>query len=142
VVGTIKDKGSALTEDDNFIFTDYALSVEDIFKDNAARSIQPGTQIIITRPGGTMHLNGRTMTAIDEAFQPLQPGSRYRLFLQFVPATGAYRTSLGAGSYEFKNQLLIKLTAEALPANLEAGHAAAPFIDSLHQAADGACNAH
>lgn len=140
VVGTIKDKNSDLTEDDNFIFTDYELAVEDVLKDNAAHSIQPATQITVTRPGGTLQLSGRTVTAIDEGFKPLQPGSRYLLFLQFVPATGAYTTSASAGSYQLKNQRLIKLTAESLPPDFEAGQDAAAFVDSLRQAANGACH--
>jgi hypothetical protein len=140
VVGTIKDKISALTEEDNFIFTDYELLVEDILKNNVVDLIQPDIQITITRPGGTIRLHGQNVTALDEAFPLLQTGSRYLLFLQFIPATGAYKTATGTESYLIRNKRLIKLTAESRPPDLEAGNDAGTFVDSIRQAAKGTCS--
>lgn len=91
VVGTLKAKASALTGNGEFIFSDFQMNVEDVLKDNPEHPIKPKSDIIITRPGGTLEINGRTVYAVTLGFRPFQIGSRYVLFLNYIPATGAYR---------------------------------------------------
>jgi len=89
VIGVVNNKTSQLTETGMFTFTDYDVTVQEVLKSNS--SIKAGGQITVTRPGGTVLLNGRTISAIDRTSKPLEVGGRYLLFLQAVPATGAYQ---------------------------------------------------
>lgn len=140
IVGVIKSKSSQLTEDENFIFTDYQLLVQDVLKNNIAAPIQNNTSIIITRPGGTVQINGRNVTAVDESFNPLDIEGRYLLFLRFIPNTGSYKASISTGSYQLKNNKTIKLTEESLPSELETGHDAGAFVNDIRRTITGICN--
>jgi hypothetical protein len=109
VVGVLNSQHTShLTEGGSFIFTDYELTVKDVVKDNAAASIQPGRAITITRSGGEVQINGRTVRAIDDSFKPFKVGERYVLFLRFISATGAYRAS-GSGSFQLRDDRVTKL---------------------------------
>jgi hypothetical protein len=140
VIGVVKNKTSQLTENEEFIFTDYELLVEDVLKDNPAVPIQKNTSIIITRPGGTIQINNRKVSALDEAFKPLGVEGHYLLFLRFIPVTGAYKASSSTGSYQLKTNKIFKLTEESLPPKLETGHDAGAFIIDVRRAINGVCN--
>ncbi len=90
-VGVTKSSASALTEDQDFIFTDWQLSLEQVLKNNPAAPVGENSEITVTRPGGTLVVNGRNIRAIEGAFLPFHQGERYLLFLYYMPATGAYR---------------------------------------------------
>lgn len=140
VIGVINNKASQLTENEAFTFTDYEMSVEDVLKNNPASPIQKNTSITLTRPGGTVLINGRRITAVDEAFKPLDVGERYLLFLQFIPQTRAYKSSGGADSYQLKNNRTIKLTEESLPPELETVRESGAFITDIRNNINGGCN--
>jgi hypothetical protein len=140
VIGVVKNKISQLTENEEFIFTDYELLVEDVLKDNPAVPIQKNTSIIITRPGGTIQINNRKVSALDETFKPLDVEGRYLLFLRFIPVTGAYKASSSTGSYQLKNNKTIKLTEESLTPELETGNDVGAFITDIRHAITGVCN--
>ena len=92
VVGTVKSKVySQLTENEEFVFSDYELTIEDILKNNAAKPIQLNNTIIATRPGGTVQLKGRVVRALAGNFKPFKIGERYLLLLKFVPASASYQ---------------------------------------------------
>lgn len=91
VMGMVKSKASQINQDGTFVFTDYEFTAEDVLKNNAADSINPNTDITITRTGGAIKLNGHTARAIDYREVPLIEGEHYLLFLKYVPETGAYK---------------------------------------------------
>lgn len=93
VIGTVKDKTSQLTDCGTFTFTDYELIAEEVLKDNVISHLEPGSSLIVTRPGGKILLNGHVITAIDRSVKPLIIGDRYLLFLRFLPTTGAYEAA-------------------------------------------------
>jgi hypothetical protein len=119
VVGIVKSKSSQLTEQGTSIFTDYDLSVENVYKDNAAASLQPGTDITVTRFGGAVKLNGkgRVLRATSETERPLKVGDRYVLFLKFIPETGAYSSVAytGDNSFELKGDSVKQVSNGNLP---------------------------
>ena len=134
LIGQVKDKVSQLTENGEFTFTDYEIIVEDVLKNNAAVLINPQDDISVTRPGGAIQLNGRIIRGIDLSYKPFESGSRVLLFLKFIPATGAYETFRSDGSFALVGNELVKLTEEALPADLENEKDAASFINKVrHQ---------
>jgi hypothetical protein len=119
IIGEVKSKSSQLTENEDYIFTDYEMSVDEVIKDNPIAHLSLKTEITVTRPGGKIKLNGWTVEAIDDAFQPFKIGDRYVLFLQFIPLTGAYKTLSSTSSFQLKLGKVNKATKERLPAESE-----------------------
>ena len=100
VSGKIKSKSSSqLTEDNGFVFTSYELAVEDVIKDDPSASLQPGSALTVSQPGGEIELNGKTVRAIDESFKPFEENGHYILFLRRSPSTGHY-DAFGNGSFQ------------------------------------------
>jgi hypothetical protein len=114
VIASAKDGASQLTENREFLFTDYIVTVEENLKNNASAYIAPNSDMTVTRPGGRVQIKGRIVSAVDSSFMPLDTGKRYLLFLKYVPETGAYR-SLRNGSFLIQNDDLIALTEETIP---------------------------
>lgn len=139
VIGRIESKSSQLTEDEDFIFTDYELTVEEILKDNPAAPVQLGYNMTITRPGGLIRLNSRNIKATDSSFKPLEIDKRYILFLRFIPTTGAYKALNSKSSFQIRNTKLIKLTNEPLSSELENAHAA-DFLAQTRAAVAAGCS--
>ena len=108
VVGTLNSKNSQLTEQGNFIFTDYEMAVEEVIKNNSAAPIALNNTITVTRAGGVVQLNGRVIRAKVEDFKPMAVGQRYLLFLRFIPATGSY-LAYGNGSFQLEGKKVIAL---------------------------------
>ncbi|HET9400071.1 MAG TPA: hypothetical protein VFO34_03885 [Candidatus Acidoferrales bacterium] len=84
---------SHLNGDENFLYTDWAMLVRQALKNNATRPIDVGSAIVVTRPGGELNMNGRTVHAIDDNFKDFRSGSQYLLFLTYISQTGAYEPS-------------------------------------------------
>jgi hypothetical protein len=91
VVGEVTSKSSQLTEDQDFIFTDYELKVEEVIKNNASDQITPNAEITVTGPGGKIQLNNRIVEARDLSSPPLIVGERYLLFLKSTSIAGGYK---------------------------------------------------
>lgn len=113
VIGKIQNKFSQLTESGDFIFTDYQMTVSEVLKDQPTAHIQPETNVTITRPGGMIRMNGRTVEAIDNAFEPFALEGHYLLFLRFIPVTGAYKAVGSKSSFQLHGKAINKLTKEA-----------------------------
>ncbi|MGH9878947.1 MAG: hypothetical protein ACRD5H_15060 [Nitrososphaerales archaeon] len=91
VVGAVKNKTSQLTEDEDFIFTDYEIIVEEVVKNNASDPIALNTEITVSNPGGKIQLNNRIVDARDLSFPPLVIGERYLLLLKSTSISGGYK---------------------------------------------------
>lgn len=119
VIGVVKDKSSQLTEDGEFAFTDYELTVEQVVKDNKLSHLEPNVLLTVTRPGGKIQISGHIVEAEDAAFKPLSKGQRYVLFLKFLPQLGSY-TSLNSMSTYGLGQNNIRIeTDEAVRSDLQ-----------------------
>jgi len=134
VIGEVKDQSSQLTEDEDFVFTDYDISVERILKDNQLSPIQVTTVLTISRPGGVIELNHKKVRALDESLQPLSIGHRYLIFLRYIPSTSSYTAFLSDGSFQVTNNKIIKLTKQSLPSELETGNDAESLISEIRNA--------
>lgn len=109
IIGTVIDKDySQLTDNGEFIFSDYRVRAEDVIKNNASIPIVSTAEIIVTRPGGAVELNGRVVRGVTGNFKPFQVGERHLLFLKFVPKTASY-VAFGNGSYALRNDKAISL---------------------------------
>lgn len=134
VIGVINNQSSQLTEDEDFVFTDYNMSVEQILKDNAMAPIQLTSDLTISRPGGIVQLNNKKVRALDESLEPLSIGDRYVLFLNYIPTTGSYKASNSNGSFQLSDKKIIKLTKESLPSKLETGNDAESLFLEIRNA--------
>ena len=110
----VKDKSSQLTENREFIFTDYTAVVQEVFKNNAVAPLRTGSRITVTRPGGKVQINGAVINALDSSFKLLKKEKRYLLFLKHIPGEDGYQ-SIRKGSFQIEDNELIALTEEFLP---------------------------
>lgn len=90
VLATPLKRYSALTADHSFIFSDYEMRVEQVFKDHTAQ-LSPGSSIVVARAGGVTTVNGHNVRAIDPEFHLFHIGEPYLLFLYQIPGTGTFK---------------------------------------------------
>jgi hypothetical protein len=96
----VVDKQSQLTEDEDFIFTDYSVKVIEILKDNEKAPIDTDSDLTITRPGGTININGRLIQALDAKYGEMKKDGEYLLFLTYIPATRSYKATDAKSSFD------------------------------------------
>jgi hypothetical protein len=121
VIATVSEQKSFLTAEGTFVFTDYSMTVDQVIKNNLPRPISVSSQLIVTRPGGTIRLNGHVVHAVDESLDPFQLGKRYLLFLEYISRTGGYEAFAADGAFLVDHNRTVKLTKEKLPSELEDG---------------------
>lgn len=130
VIGVVSEKTSQLNEKRTFIFTDYEFTVEEVLKSVPNAQIEPNTSITVTNPGGRILLNGKTVTAIDRTFKPLEKGKKYLLFLKLIPATGAYQVFDNKSGFELDDKITV-LTDAPVPVELRSGERVDPFLNHV-----------
>lgn len=128
IVATANSKSSQLTLDGTFVFTDYEMTVEDVPKNNLAAGIQKANKVTVTRPGGTILLNGRRIQVTDSSFEPFKVNGHYVLFLKYIPITGGYMALNSKAAFQVQDNRIIKLTKEPLIPELEGVTEAGSFI--------------
>lgn len=99
LLGSAKRTGAHMVDDETNIYTAYDFSVEEIFKNNPANPIEAGQKIEITRPGGTILLDGVTISISDNIYEALRSSGDYILFLTYVPAANGYMVSGSEGDF-------------------------------------------
>jgi len=119
VIGRAGRSSSQMIESQDFVFTDYGLTIDEVLKDYAADRIIPQAEIVVTRPGGRIQIEGKAVEAIDVSLKPLVVGGRYLLFLDRIPSTGAYRAVNSLGSFALGDQKVTKLTEQTLRVETE-----------------------
>lgn len=112
VIGTIDSKSSQLTEDENFVFTDYQVTLEEVIKDNSSAPLRGADKITTTRDGGVVEVDDRIFRAKRSDFEPPLIAHRYLLFLRFIPATGSY-LMYGSGTFQLEGQKILALNPDA-----------------------------
>jgi hypothetical protein len=91
VVGVEQSSQSFLTENQEWVFTDNVVSVQEVLKDNAAHPLTVGSTIIVARSGGSIDTpDGHHIVVADPGYIPLHAGGTYVLALRYVPTSGQY----------------------------------------------------
>ena len=139
VIGTLQTKTSALTDQGNFIFTDYDVTVDEVIKNNVSSPIAVGSTIVTTRDGGAVELNKRIFRATRGDFDPPVVGNRYLLFLRFIPQTGSY-LMYGNGSFELQSDTMRALGPEAREELHRANQDRVTFLTELRAFGQRACS--
>jgi hypothetical protein len=105
VIGIPTRRVSSLTASHKFAFSDYEVTVNRIIK-NPHSQILPNTQIVITRPGGVVSLDGVTFRAIDPEYPLFRLGVPYVLLLHVVQSSGSYRVNV-ADAYRIDGDAIV-----------------------------------
>jgi len=137
VSGVIKDRTSFLTDDEQYVFTDYTLTIEEVFKDDSASPIEVHSDIVVTRPCGTITLDGRKVVVTSVTLNSFDQGSRYVLFLTRVPDAGTYSALNSPSGFELRDGHVLKTTEVFL--GMESENDASSFLTALRIAA-GSCS--
>src|SRR5262249_10706781 len=136
-------------EDGDYIFTEYDVSVETVLKNNPAAPVHIEDHLIYVRPGGKVNLNGRDITISEAVYPHLNVGSRYLLFLRYIPSTGAYRNPdisklivnmVSIPTYEIVGDKISKHSEAALPKEIAEITESADFIAKVQSAVSGDCS--
>lgn len=90
---------SHMSADKDFLYTDWNFVTEEILKNNAYSAVETGATILVTRPGGKLQVDGRTVYADCPNFLSFANGQQYLLYLQFIPETGAYALRWGGAAF-------------------------------------------
>lgn len=92
VLGKATERISQITDDGNFVFTDYAVAIKEILKNNANAPLDSGTTITVTSPGGKVLIDDVIVKTSSNAFGSLPINNHYLvLFLTSIKETGDYR---------------------------------------------------
>jgi hypothetical protein len=74
----VNSESSRLSENQLRIETDYAVSVLAVYRGSQSAG---GGSIVVTKPGGTLMIEGKTITASEANFPPFRVGQELLLFL-------------------------------------------------------------
>lgn len=135
VVASVKDKTSLFNEGERFIFTEHQVRVEEVIKNNSLAPINPDSDITITRAGGKIRVDGRTVTAIESPVRPIRVGRTYVLFLKLIGATGGYQS---ISPFEITGNKIVALNT-LLP-GFQGERDAAAVIETIRKTAKGVVN--
>lgn len=136
VIGIVENKTSQFTEDGGFVFTDYDVRVQEVLKNNARMPVQQNGTLILTRPGGAVTFDGKTVNIIDKSFEPLVSGNSYLLFLRQISSTGGYQAVDSDSSYQLEQNKVRRLTARQLPYSFPYDNDAVSFVAQVRTIAN------
>jgi hypothetical protein len=94
VTGTITGSAGVVSEDEDLVYTDYHVEVDEVLA-GRDRRIAAGQLIELTRPGGTTVWKGRTTFVRLNEYPELVVGERYVFFVGAPLESGAF-TTVGA----------------------------------------------
>lgn len=90
LVDSAQKISSNLSATDDFVFTDYTFHVLSVIKENDPLNLEPGSTIIVTRPGGSMVLNHRSVRVAMDRFPQFDDLEQYVMFLKYLPDSKSY----------------------------------------------------
>lgn len=83
---TLYNQRPVLSRQENFIFTEYKVEVNETIKGN----LRVGERTTIAYPGGEINLPGDHFTYTIQNHAPWTVGSKYLVFLKYLPITNDY----------------------------------------------------
>lgn len=110
IIGVQQSSQSFPTENQEWVFTDNAVTVHEILKDNASHPLAIGSTIIIARSGGSIEIpDGHHIVVTDPGYPPLYAGGTYVLALKYVPSTGQYWQFDHRGGFRIEEKKALSL---------------------------------
>lgn len=87
VIGNVLSQESQITNDGYFVFTDYTINIETVLKSKNTGALKPTHNIVVSRPGGKVRVNGKLVVAIDQSSKALKIGNQYLFFMKSISGT-------------------------------------------------------
>lgn len=132
VIGTVVDGKCFLNSDHNFVYTDYQVRVDQVFKQDPAANLSAGDQVVVSKEGGAIRFpSGHITNFVFPGHGLPAIGSQYVLFLwRAIPSLPNYEIVLQSG-YELKDGRLYPLD----DANMQyEDMSESAFLDIFHKA--------
>ncbi|MDQ3798008.1 MAG: hypothetical protein M3384_01025 [Acidobacteriota bacterium] len=104
----VNDKSSQLTEDLQFVFTDYSLEIKHILKNTSPAQAQPASIITITTPGGAVKINNRIINVAVKSNKRLEIGKEYLLFLDYLPDSDSFKLNRAESVFDISDNRVEK----------------------------------
>lgn len=73
------------------IYSDYELIVEQAVRSKSTKPVYAGESIVVTCPGGTLHLPTGAVTVKSGTFPALEYNTSYLFFFRYLPASESYQ---------------------------------------------------
>lgn len=135
VLGKLGKGTSSPTVDQGYIYTDWDLTVEQVFKDTTTQTVQPRQTIVVTRPGGELTVSGRHVYALPAGFPKFHSGEEVVLYLKALPG-GTFALSSPNGFFLSRANVL---PMEQAMSKAFAGVQRNAFLKSVQSAATVTC---
>ena len=100
--GEVVDVATFPTESGRSLFSDYQVRTTDVYRAAPSVPLKIGAEVVVTRPGGKLIVDGTVVEASIKAFRPLRVGATYMFFVEFLPQSQAFYTRLSRGVLERK----------------------------------------
>jgi hypothetical protein len=114
--GRVLKKAPQITDDGDFLFTDYDIAVSEIMKNNPIAPLNINASVSVTWPGGKVLLQGVIVKAFDANLGlPAINNRDLVLFLRFIPETGAYQPTDWRGGFELEGSSIRPLSDAHFP---------------------------
>lgn len=126
-----------ITEAGDFIFTDYELIVGDIIRDTSS-TVRSRSIVTLTRPGGSVVLNGKRYRVLDQSFGRLEGGRTYLLFLKFNTHGSTYQAASKYGTFALNGDRFEPVANNTTPYWVQGLENSSSFIINLRSVA-GSC---
>ncbi len=133
--GQVLSKASFLTENREWVFTDYEFKIEEVLNVRPGISVEPESIVTVTRTGGELRIGKSVIRVSNASYKPLQIGSTYLLFLTYLPDTGSFTSRLSRAAFLVQGRDAVALTSEATPAEQPDATALREAVRSAHWSA-------
>jgi hypothetical protein len=97
--GFVQKGESFPTETGQMLFTDYQVTVGDVFRTRRGAQMAAASTAVVTQVGGGVKVDGTMISATLASYPPLTPGQEYVFFAQFLPRTKSYHPAEGGRAW-------------------------------------------
>ncbi|MFV0388433.1 MAG: hypothetical protein ACK5NT_06745 [Pyrinomonadaceae bacterium] len=119
VIATTKEKRSYLTEDEAWVFTEYKLELNNIFRNSISLSNINNNTINIEMSGGDVRFKGYHFRMRDDLYEMLKKNKTYLLFLKSFPENDSYTVSDASGIFQLYGNQFRNTSNLAVPDSLK-----------------------
>lgn len=128
VAGTAMSQMSGLNPQHSFVYSDWTFNVTKIFKYTPKIQIQVGAELTVFRPGGSLTINGRRVSARDPGFPEFIVGHQYILYLPAHSDSSSF-WGIPGEAFDVTGEKPLLLADEHDPTTLKAFVASASLAD-------------
>lgn len=90
IIGMVDQQISILNSHKSKIVTDSLITITDVLHQKSGFDLKPGDRIVVSRPGGEVHIDNHRVRIQTADFPPFVVATQYLLFLTRNKSTGSY----------------------------------------------------